>query len=85
MKNLRILKVKEKKKSKFFIDYFDVDNLNDRVVSRVIFIDARFGRRDAANLIAGGPYGHIHFWNIYRNGILMAKFRPVNIFLIKKN
>jgi hypothetical protein len=47
------------------------------MVSRVIFIDARFGRRDVANLISGGPYGHIHFWNIYKNGVLMAKFRPV--------
>jgi hypothetical protein len=55
------------------------------MISRVIFIDARFGRRDVANLIASGPYGQIHFWNIYKNGVLMAKFRPVKIFTTKIN
>lgn len=55
----------------------DVENPNDRVVSRVMFIDSRFGRRDTANLIASGPSGQVHFWNIYKNGVLMAKFRPV--------
>jgi len=57
-----------------------VENLNERVVNRVVFIDTRYHRRDAANLIGSGPYGHIHFWNIYKNGVLMAKFRPVNRF-----
>lgn len=57
---------------------FIEENQNDRVVNRVRFIDSRFIRRDAANLIAGGPNGHIHFWNIYRNGVLLAKFRPVS-------
>lgn len=42
-----------------------------------MFIDSRFGRRDTANLIASGPSGQVHFWNIYKNGVLMAKFRPV--------
>jgi hypothetical protein len=63
---------------KLFIN--NVENQNDRVVSRVKFINSRFIRRDAANLIAGGPDGQIHFWNIYKNGLLMAKFRPVIIF-----
>lgn len=66
-----------------FIEYdrimFCKENSNDRVIRRIIFIDSRYFRRDVANLIAGGPYGHIHFWNIYRNGVLMAKFRPVKI------
>ncbi len=69
----------EKNYLKFFIYELLVENPNDRIVSRVIFIDARFIRRDVANLIASGPYGHIHFWNIYKNGVLMAKFRPVKI------
>ena len=55
------------------------ENSNDRVVRRIVFIDSRYFRRDVANLVASGPYGQIHFWNIYRNGVLMAKFRPVNI------
>ena len=55
-----------------------VDNPNDRVVNRVIFIDSRFGRHDAANLISSGPFGEIHFWNIYKNGVLMGKFRLVS-------
>lgn len=75
---------KKKKTNKeilnFILPFFSEENLNDRVVSRLTFIDSRFGRRDVANLISGGPYGHIHFWNIYKNGVLMAKFRPVNIF-----
>lgn len=55
------------------------ENANDRIISRVKFIDQRFGRHDAANLVAAGPHGQIHFWNIYKNGVLMAKFRPVNV------
>ncbi|CAF1671583.1 unnamed protein product, partial [Adineta ricciae] len=54
----------------------DEVNPNDRAVNRVIFIDSRFGRHGAANLISSGPFGEIHFWNIYRNGVLMGKFRP---------
>ncbi|CAF2788403.1 unnamed protein product [Rotaria sp. Silwood2] len=52
------------------------ESSNDRVVSRVTFIDTRYGRHDIANLVASGPYGQIHFWNIYKNGVLLAKFRP---------
>ncbi|CAF3996907.1 unnamed protein product [Adineta steineri] len=52
------------------------ENPNDRAISRVKFIDSRFGRHDAANLIGSGPFGEVHFWNIYKNGVLMAKFRP---------
>jgi len=80
MNKIKILKVKKTKK-KFFILTIDlnIENLNDRIISRVTFIDSRFVRRDAANLIASGPFGHIHFWNIYKNGVLMAKFRPVKI------
>ncbi len=59
--------------------YTYIGNPDDRVVNRVIFIDSRFGRHDSANLIGSGPNGQIHFWNIYKNGVLMAKFRPVNI------
>ncbi|CAF1464301.1 unnamed protein product [Rotaria magnacalcarata] len=55
---------------------YSEENANDRLISRVIFIDGRFGRHDIANLVASGPYGQIHFWNIYKNGVLMAKFRP---------
>lgn len=47
-------------------------------MNRVIFIESRFGRNDAANLISSGPFGEIHFWNIYKNGVLMAKFLPVS-------
>lgn len=59
------------------------ENPNDRVVNRVMFIESRFGRRDIANLITSGPQGHVHFWNIYKNGVLMAKFRPVMMMMKK--
>ncbi|CAF4478949.1 unnamed protein product, partial [Didymodactylos carnosus] len=48
---------------------------NDRLISRMTFIDSRTNRRDAANLISSGPYGMIHFWCVYKNGMLMAKFK----------
>ncbi len=80
MSKIEVLKVETKIVFReVSILFFDIENLNERMVSRVIFIGSRFGRRDVANLIAGGPYGHIYFWNIYKNGVLMAKFRPVNI------
>ena len=56
-----------------------LENANNRVIRRVLFIHPRFNRRETANLITSGPYGRIHFWNIYQNGVLMAKFRPVRM------
>lgn len=33
--------------------------------------------KDAASLIASGPRGCIHFWNVFQGGQLLAKFKGV--------
>ncbi|KAK3718085.1 hypothetical protein QZH41_005720 [Actinostola sp. cb2023] len=34
--------------------------------------------RDSATLVASGPQGYVHFWNVYSGGVLCATFRPAD-------
>lgn len=52
----------------------DLDGGN--AVSKIIFLKARAMKKDAATLVASGPQGLIHFWNIYTGGTLYATFSP---------
>uniref|UniRef100_H3B9M3 Uncharacterized protein n=1 Tax=Latimeria chalumnae TaxID=7897 RepID=H3B9M3_LATCH len=48
---------------------------DDLSVSKVLFIQSRTDRKTtAASLVASGPAGCIHFWNIYGGGKLFAQF-----------
>ncbi|XP_072171177.1 cilia- and flagella-associated protein 337-like [Diadema setosum] len=49
----------------------------DDSISRVIFIPSRRTNKEAAQLIASGPRGCVHFWNVYNNGQLYGKFNCV--------
>ncbi|XP_067949364.1 cilia- and flagella-associated protein 337-like [Watersipora subatra] len=52
------------------------DALNgDGTVNQVIFMKTRAYNKDAASLIASGPSGSIHFWNVFQGGHLLAKFK----------
>lgn len=48
---------------------------NDRSVSSLLFLDARCRNRRAASLVANGPNGKIHFWNLYNGGVLQSCFQ----------
>lgn len=52
----------------------DLDGGN--AVGKIIFLKARAMKKDAATLVASGPQGLIHFWNIYTGGTLYATFSP---------
>lgn len=41
--------------------------------------------KDAASLIASGPRGSIHFWNVFSGGRLLAKFKGVSYLIEYEN
>ncbi|XP_078600786.1 cilia- and flagella-associated protein 337-like isoform X2 [Branchiostoma floridae x Branchiostoma japonicum] len=43
---------------------------SDLSIKKVLFLKSRAGKKDAAQLIASGPKGQIHFWNIFQGGHL---------------
>ncbi|XP_066286244.1 cilia- and flagella-associated protein 337-like isoform X2 [Branchiostoma lanceolatum] len=43
---------------------------SDLSIKKVVFLKSRAGKKDAAQLIASGPKGQIHFWNIFQGGHL---------------
>ena len=50
----------------------------DLSVSKVLFLRTRSYIKEAACLVAGGPRGHIHMWNVYHGGSMMAQFQGVS-------
>ena len=53
----------------------------DGTVNQVVFMKTRAYNKDAASLIASGPRGCIHFWNVFQGGQLLAKFKGVNEYI----
>ncbi|XP_041461483.1 WD repeat-containing protein on Y chromosome-like isoform X2 [Lytechinus variegatus] len=49
----------------------------DESISKVLFIPSRRTHKGAAQLVASGPRGCIHFWNVYNNGQLYGRFNCV--------
>ena len=56
--------------------FFAVDG--DLSINKLQFLKARAAKKDSATLVAGGPRGHIHFWNVFQGGTLMAQFPGVS-------
>ena len=54
----------------------------DAAVGNLVFLPMRGTTRRAATLIACGPAGFIHFWNIYKGGKVMSHFIPVSLSLL---
>ena len=60
----------------------------DLSVNKLVFMNTRAYKKDAASLIASGPRGHIHFWNVFQGGKLMSQFlvvSPETVWSILKN
>ena len=55
-----------------------VDNGADWSVNKLVFLTTRVDNKDAATLVSSGPHGHIHFWNVFSSGCLMAHFLAVS-------
>ena len=49
----------------------------DMSVSCLCFVRSKIYNRAAAQLIASGPRGHIHYWNVFQGGSLFAQFPVV--------
>ena len=49
----------------------------DLSINKLVFMQTRAYKKDAASLISSGPRGHIHFWNVFQGGKLMAQFPAV--------
>ena len=49
-------------------------------VNKLVFLKKRESEKSAASLIASGPRGHIHLWNVFQGGALMAQFKGVGIY-----
>lgn len=57
----------------------------DSTVNQVVFMKTRAYNKDAASLIASGPRGSIHFWNVFSGGRLLAKFKGVSYLIEYEN
>ena len=51
----------------------------DTSVNKLVFLTTRVENKDSATLVSSGPHGHIHFWNVFNGGLLMAHFSAVCI------
>ena len=55
----------------------------DTSVNKLVFLTSRTDNKDSATLVSSGPHGHIHFWNVFNTGSLMAHFTAVpNCFIV---
>ena len=56
-----------------------IDTVQDEdAVHKVLFLDKRVKSRVSATLVASGPAGYIHFWNVYDTSGPMGRFRAVS-------
>nr|KAG5692186.1 hypothetical protein BaRGS_008732 [Batillaria attramentaria] len=46
----------------------------DLGISKLLFLKTRAYKKDAGSLVASGPRAHIHIWNVFQGGRLMAQF-----------
>jgi hypothetical protein len=46
-------------------------------ITKVAFMQKRAYLKDAASLVASGPRGYIHLWNVFSGGALKAQFPGV--------
>ncbi|KAK3099235.1 hypothetical protein FSP39_001323 [Pinctada imbricata] len=59
-------------------EYEDQSLDGDLSINKLLFIPVRAYNKDAATLIASGPRGHIHMWNVFQGGSLKAQFAGSN-------
>ena len=56
---------------------------DEDAVHKVLFLDKRVKSRVSATLVASGPAGYIHFWNVYDTSGPMGCFQAVSSFVIQ--
>ena len=54
----------------------------DLGISKLLFFKTRAYKKDAGSLVASGPRAHIHIWNVFQGGRLMAQFPGVCGFFV---
>lgn len=54
--------------------YTDQSLDGDLGISKLLFFTTRAYKKDAGSLVASGPRAHIHIWNVFQGGKLMAQF-----------
>ncbi|XP_012936713.1 WD repeat-containing protein on Y chromosome [Aplysia californica] len=54
--------------------YEDQSLDGDLSISKLMFLHTRAYKKDAGTLVASGPRAHIHVWNVFQGGSLMAQF-----------
>ncbi|WAQ98705.1 WDR49-like protein [Mya arenaria] len=55
-------------------DYVDQSLDGDLSINKLCFMATRAYNKDAGSLISSGPRAHIHIWNVFQGGTLMAQF-----------
>jgi len=55
---------------------FPVDG--DLSINKLVFMPTRAYKKDSGSLISSGPRAHIHIWNVFQGGTLMAQFAGVS-------
>ncbi|CAL1540983.1 unnamed protein product [Lymnaea stagnalis] len=54
--------------------YEDQSLDGDLSIAKLIFLQTRAYKKDAGALVVSGPRAHIHVWNVFQGGTLMAQF-----------
>lgn len=53
----------------------------DLSVNRLVFLGKeRFTNKNSAHLVSSGPWGMIHFWNVFHGPEIFAQFSFVSFF-----
>ncbi|XP_033119020.1 WD repeat-containing protein 49-like, partial [Anneissia japonica] len=47
----------------------------DNSIRKLVFLSSRITDKTSAQLVASGPRGCVHFWNVYNGGILYSKYQ----------
>ncbi|XP_046574299.1 WD repeat-containing protein on Y chromosome-like [Haliotis rubra] len=54
--------------------YQDQSLDGDLSINKLVFLQTRAYKKDAGSLVSSGPRAHIHIWNVFQGGKLMAQF-----------
>jgi len=60
----------------------------DLSVNKLLFVGKeRFAEKSCAHLISSGPWGMVHFWNVFHGSEIVARFPVVSLkmFILKEN
>lgn len=52
---------------------------SDTAINKVVLLQTRIDKNAAAAVVAGGPHGHVHFWNTSKGGHVLARFSTVSL------